>query len=280
MPENSHGPSSPQPGWYPVPQSPSLRWWDGQNWTDQWAPPPATPSNTSASVGFPATQSPPPLQNKSPRPTDFQHLWNTEQPAPNSITSTSATRLAEASKRTRGRLVIELVALGFLLLFTTATVFGIYRLLGFTDRGTIVGNFVVAPALTAALGYFLFVRSRQYAENDSRGPSEGARLHRKTMLAGGSIVLVAAMILAGFMTQQSSTPTLSGSELQTMMREQLGPAATSGALTGTIACPTSRSYSDGDVARCTMDMQSGSQVVLVATIYRTDNKWRINLDVG
>ncbi|WP_259349415.1 DUF2510 domain-containing protein [Rhodococcus sp. UFZ-B548] len=280
MPENIHGPSSPQPGWYPVPQSPSLRWWDGQNWTDQWAPPPATPPNTSTAVGFPATQSTPPLQNNSPQPTNFQHLWNTEHPASLTTTRPASTTPTEAPKRTGRRLVIELVALGFLLLFTTATVFGIYRLLGFTDRGTIVGNFIVAPILAAALGYFLFARSRQYGENDSRGPSEGARLHRKIMLIGGSIVLVVAMILAGFMTRQSSTPTLSGSELQTMMREQLGPAAASGALTGTIACPTSRSYSDGDVARCTMNMLSGSQVILVATIYRTDNKWRINLDIG
>ncbi len=36
--------TSPQPGWYPDPQNPAqLRWWDGTQWAQQWAPaaPPA-----------------------------------------------------------------------------------------------------------------------------------------------------------------------------------------------------------------------------------------------
>lgn len=33
--------STPAAGWYPAPDQPGMRWWDGQQWTDHFAPPPA-----------------------------------------------------------------------------------------------------------------------------------------------------------------------------------------------------------------------------------------------
>jgi hypothetical protein len=38
------------PGWYPDPQSPAYRWWDGQQWTDNWAPTSNTQPSSSRSA--------------------------------------------------------------------------------------------------------------------------------------------------------------------------------------------------------------------------------------
>lgn len=235
-------------GWYPDPDKTDfVRYWDGANWSKASAPAPDR-----------APQSDDPVMS----------TFDAESPR-------------RVPRRAGLRLVLELVALGFLVLYAGATALGLYRLLGLTDNGSWIGNLVVCPILVVALGYFLYRRSRQYGQGDRRGPVEGQRLHRKTMVIGGVMVGVAALVLAGLNAGSESTaPTLSGSEIQAMMREQLGPVPASGALPRTIACPTSRSYGDGDVARCTMDMKSGAQTLLIATVFRTDGTWRINLDVG
>ena len=75
---------NPAPGWYPDPHSPSLRWWDGHRWTDDFAPVPG------ASV---PQRSPRPLaihrdsgslssddSRQSLPSNNFQHLWTGSTP--------------------------------------------------------------------------------------------------------------------------------------------------------------------------------------------------------
>ncbi len=52
------GGASTPPGWYPDPQSPSLRWWNGQQWTDQWAPPSSTRPVVSTPPAAPVRPAP------------------------------------------------------------------------------------------------------------------------------------------------------------------------------------------------------------------------------
>jgi hypothetical protein len=44
----------PPPGWYPDPRGQGQRYWDGNDWTDHWAPPPA-PVAVAAAPSPPAT---------------------------------------------------------------------------------------------------------------------------------------------------------------------------------------------------------------------------------
>lgn len=75
---------NPAPGWYPDPHSPSLRWWDGQRWTDDFAPVPG------ASAALQSSRPPTSERNvesttpiggrRALRPANFQHLWTQQVP--------------------------------------------------------------------------------------------------------------------------------------------------------------------------------------------------------
>nr|WP_322002299.1 DUF2510 domain-containing protein [Rhodococcus qingshengii] len=78
------GPMQQPPGWYPDPNSPSLRWWDGIQWTDRWAPASNRPTGATTSQA---------TQFASPSPTNSGH-WQ----AP-SYSSAQAYSLTTAPKK-------------------------------------------------------------------------------------------------------------------------------------------------------------------------------------
>ncbi|OZD06439.1 hypothetical protein CH275_09450 [Rhodococcus sp. 06-235-1A] len=83
----SNGPTgssrNPAPGWYPDPQSPSLRWWDGQSWTNEFAPVPGASAALRSSRPTAAPQgsgSPSNDGQQAVSSTNFQHLWKSSTP--------------------------------------------------------------------------------------------------------------------------------------------------------------------------------------------------------
>ncbi|UXF70023.1 DUF2510 domain-containing protein [Rhodococcus qingshengii] len=84
MPEHNAGPSNAAPGWYPDPQSPSLRWWDGQTWIDKWAPASVTPVFTPSLTSEPAQTAMMSDQSEPLQPNDFPGRVQTEEVAQSS----------------------------------------------------------------------------------------------------------------------------------------------------------------------------------------------------
>ena len=79
MPEHSAGPPNPAPGWYPDPQSPSLRWWDGQTWVDKWAPASGTPTSTPLPISAPAGPTTTSDRSEPLQANDFQYREEIEK---------------------------------------------------------------------------------------------------------------------------------------------------------------------------------------------------------
>lgn len=282
MPAPTVGQPTPPPGWYPDQHSQTLRWWDGQQWTNHRAPLQGKPSS------FPQTA----LENPSPvsgyesdhsqEQIDFHHLLSDDQ----SVHGASTTGQVRAPRGRPGPwlIIAGLIAVVFLVISLVGTTIGVLKALGLqtsSPGGGFVG-LVVSPLMSVALAYFLFRLSSRYFGYHPSGPVEGSRLHRRIIAIGAVLVAVATLGFTMYQLEVSGrAPTLTGPELQTILREQLGQQSNNPqALTNTISCPKSRKYGDGDVARCAMNLTDGSQKILVATLYRVDGDWRVNLGFG
>jgi hypothetical protein len=75
---------NPAPGWYPDPHSPSLRWWTGHRWTDDFAPIPgaSAPQRLSRPTAVHRDSGSPPSDGsrQSVPSNNFQHLWTKSTP--------------------------------------------------------------------------------------------------------------------------------------------------------------------------------------------------------
>lgn len=263
------GSHNPAPGWYPDPQSPSLRWWDGSRWSGSVVPIPETPLPPPPS---PVQQQslPPPIDSHIPSPTPIQAGRNASAAEPS--------RAAELVRLHWRRLLLDVV---LLLLFTLSLV------LTFTMLGVIVGAYpttgiyvrvVIFLPLALGAAYWSWRRSRFYIDLHPDGKAAGVKL--RDVLMGvwfvGSVVLAYNAAIDG----ASRQPSLSGSALQTMLRSNLGAAEGSPARTNTISCPSSKRFFDGDVARCTVKTYADTVEVLVVTVFWEDDDWRLGIDIG
>lgn len=75
------------------------------------------------------------------------------------------------------------------------------------------------------------------------------------------------------------SPTISGPEIEQLLRANLqaAPGATTDA--SQIRCPVSRVYFDGDLARCSVPVGNGGVEVLLVTLFREGDGWRFAIDV-
>lgn len=280
MPAPIIGQPKPPPGWYPDQQSSSaLRWWDGQQWTSYQAP---LQGNASS---FPQASlaNPYPITNHhsthAQEQVDFHHLLSDEP----TVRAAVAGQVHAPNGRQGPWLVIAgLISVFFLVFFLVGTTTGVLNAIGLPSRGDGFVRLVVSPLMSAALAYFLFRLSSRYFEHRPSGTAESSRLHRRAMKVGAALAVVATLGFTMFHLEVSNrAPTLTGPELQEVLREHLGQQSFNPqALTNTLSCPKSREYSDGDVARCSMNLTTGSQLILVATLYRVDETWRVNLGFG
>ncbi|NMM83116.1 hypothetical protein B2J88_01815 [Rhodococcus sp. SRB_17] len=287
MPELTVGQPKPPPGWYPDQQSQSLRWWDGQQWTNHRAPIQGNPSSFPQAA-FPQTtfESPSPVSNyqstHSQDQVDFHHFLSDDQ----SVRGASSSSQVRAPKGRPGPwlIIAGLIAVVFLVIFLVGTAIGVLKAMGLqtSSPGGGFAGLVISPLMSVALAYFLFRLSSRYFGHHPSGPVEGSRLHQRTLTIGAALVAVATLGFTMYQLEVSGrTPTLTGPELQEVLRDYLGERSNNPqALTNTISCPKSRQYGDGDVARCSINLTDGSQMILEATLYRTDGSWRVNLGFG
>ncbi|MGF0246158.1 DUF2510 domain-containing protein [Rhodococcus erythropolis] len=77
------------PGWYPDPDSPSLRWWDGIQWSDRWAPASNRPNGATTSKA---------TQFASPSPANSRH-WQAASYSSAQANSQSTSKTATAPKK-------------------------------------------------------------------------------------------------------------------------------------------------------------------------------------
>jgi hypothetical protein len=75
------------------------------------------------------------------------------------------------------------------------------------------------------------------------------------------------------------SPTISGPEIEQLLRTNLEVAPGSGADASQIRCPTSREYRDGDVARCLVPVGNGSVEVLLVTLFKERDGWQFAVDI-
>lgn len=247
---------NPAPGWYPDPHSPSLRWWDGHNWSD-------------TVVAIPQSQPPPPTENPVPA-SSRQRQGSPPAPA-------EPARAAQLFRRHRKRLLLDTV----LLLVASLLLLSVFR-----NLGTILGGspetadyvrVAVLPIAAVGAAFWSWRRSQFYVDRHPDGEAAGTRL--RDVLMG--VWFVGTVMLSVLVAVQAADGevSLSGTELQSMLRSNLGAAEGSPARTETIACP-SRDFVDGDVARCTVETYGDTIEVLVVTVLREGDEWRLSIDVG
>lgn len=70
------------------------------------------------------------------------------------------------------------------------------------------------------------------------------------------------------------TTTISGPQIEQLLRANLQAAAWSGADVSQIHCPSTRDYGDGDVARCAVPLANGGVEILLVTLFQRSEGWQ------
>ncbi|MFI7172174.1 DUF2510 domain-containing protein [Rhodococcoides fascians] len=248
---------NPAPGWYPDPHSPALRWWDGNNWSD-------------TVVAIPQSQPPPPTDNSVPA--------SSRQRQSSPAASTKPLRAAQLFRRHRKRLLIDTVLLLGASFLLFAAFWNLGKILGGSPETADYVRVAILPLAAGGAAFWLWRRSQFYVDRHPDGEAAGTRL--RDVLMG--VWFVGTVVLSVLLAVQAADrePSLSGTELQSMLRSNLGAAEGSPARTDTIACPMGRDFVDGDVARCTVETYGDTIEVLVVTVFWEGDDWRLGIDIG
>jgi hypothetical protein len=79
--------------------------------------------------------------------------------------------------------------------------------------------------------------------------------------------------------KSSDSPTISGPEIEQLLRANLEAVPGSGTDPSQIRCPVTREYRDGDVARCSVPVGNGGVEVLLVTLFKEGDGWRFTIDI-
>lgn len=266
---NSEGasPKTATPGWYPDTHRPQLRWWDGHAWT--------------------AHVQPQIRQTQHAENPYRAENYNGEEPPVNIVSGGSVAGTASAGQRNmllflhavrryflRGwkAALMEIVAVVFLVVFAMSFLLLTAKLVVGRDSSVLM---IAIDALgIAGTSAFLVHRSRRYIVADPKGQDLGRRAHRRRMmflLAGTSMIAVVwAAAIWG-----TSQPSLTGAELEGLLRSNLTAASGSGTKVNSMTCASGR-YIDGDIAKCVFETPGGIESMDVI-IFRIDGGWRLSL---
>lgn len=105
-----------------------------------------------------------------------------------------------------------------------------------------------------------------------------------TIARGAGSLAVALGIAAAYscpatLAQAQPSMTISGPELEQLLRAKLTSADGSGADPSQIRCPSTRQYRDGDTVSCLIPTGEGSVEILLVTLFQESGGWRFAIDV-
>jgi hypothetical protein len=106
-------------------------------------------------------------------------------------------------------------------------------------------------------------------------PAQAIRLVAAVVTLGISVVYVFSPPVA----QAQPSNTISGPQIEQLLRASLAPAFESTADPSQIRCPGSREYRDGDTVSCSVPIGNGSVEILLVTLYYQDGGWRFAVDI-
>ncbi|MFD7011694.1 hypothetical protein [Rhodococcus jostii] len=172
------------------------------------------------------------------------------------------------------RILADLALAAVLIVFLVGTMIALGRVLGGNADGGDVVRLLLFPLVVGGVGYFMYPRARHYTPETQTGHAED--VYRRILSGGAIAVIVIALIIT--VAALKSSPSLSGSDLEDMLRARLGTAAGSTADPRTIRCPD-KSFQDGDTARCTISTGTGSAEILLVTVLRDGDDWNLTIDV-
>ncbi len=98
------------------------------------------------------------------------------------------------------------------------------------------------------------------------------------------VVVATALGGVALMTSSGSAsadpgPTISGPQLEQLLRTNLGAAPGAAVQPSQIRCPATRTYGDGDVATCSVPVGNGAVEVLLVTLFKEPNGWRFAIGI-
>ena len=97
-----------------------------------------------------------------------------------------------------------------------------------------------------------------------------------------SVQLMLAAVVSGLLAvgcAGDKGTTISGPEIEQLLRDKLTSAPGSTANPSKIRCPVDRQYQDGDTARCSVPLRNGSVEILLVTLFRDGDGWQFAIDV-
>lgn len=136
----------------------------------------------------------------------------------------------------------------------------------------------VTACNTGTLPSYVGFRETQHV-SATRSRSMSRSLRGRAMIIAVSVFAAACSSGSPSISSNRGAPSISGSDIEGLLRSKLGPASGSQADVDSIRCPRSRSFLDGGLARCTMKQFDGTAVVLLVTLLRIEDKWSFTIDI-
>jgi hypothetical protein len=99
---------------------------------------------------------------------------------------------------------------------------------------------------------------------------------------GGLVValgIAATNVFPLTVAEAQPSVTISGPEIEQLLRANLTSATGSRADPSQIRCPATREYQDGDTVSCSVPVGNGSVEILLVTSYHEDGGWRFAVDI-
>lgn len=91
------------------------------------------------------------------------------------------------------------------------------------------------------------------------------------------VSIVSSLLVVG--CEGSKGTTISGPEIEQLLRANLTSVSGSRADATQIRCPANRQYRDGDTAKCSIPVGNGSVEILLVTLFREDDGWQFAIDI-
>jgi hypothetical protein len=117
----------------------------------------------------------------------------------------------------------------------------------------------------------------------SVGPTVAAEMERSlrplALLLAAIGISMSALASPAVCEAQPGGSTISGPQIEELLRANLAAARGTATDPSQIRCPATREYVDGDVARCTVPVGNGNIEILLVTLFQEGANWRFAIDI-